>query len=543
MLLEAIPDDPFFARLQKQLPGILPDYLRNRRWFGGKAHTIRSISISEIVPIHGEKFSAYLVLVRVEYALARAQLYALPFVAALGQETSVSAADEPAESRLTLQGDGQEADYVLRDALSDGAFAEWLLSAVRRGARLRGGGGEVVMVPSPALPGLWSGDDAKLAPSVMKAEQSNTSVRYGDRFILKFYRRIEEGINLDQEIGSFLTEKVHFRHTPPLAGTVQYQRPNGPPATLAALQGYVRNQGDAWQFTLAALDQFLEHAADRLPPEPRKAESYRSMKRSVFVSLPPAAAELLGSYLGRVQLLGKRTGELHLALASDASDLDFAPEEFSADYRRRVAESMTDMAQNAFELLQTRLEILPASARAKADRLLGLKERLFSHLGAVRELKSLGLRTRIHGDYHLGQVLVTADDFAIIDFEGEPERPLAERRLKASPLRDVAGMLRSFHYAASSVGIHQGSTGPSHVDDQHARTRWLASWKDWVSAAFLQAYLQEANRAVFLPGNESDWADLLRVFSVEKAIYELSYELKNRPDWVEIPLDGLLEAL
>lgn len=527
------PDDPIAARLQRCLPALLPDYLRSQRWFGGKAHTIRSVSVAEAMPIYTGTPSAYVLLVPVEYAAAPTQVYALPLVLA-AREATTSPGEESGPG-LSLEPENHAPPYVLRDALHDRKFAGWLIEAIRDGITVRGSAGEIVAMPEDALKALWTANETA-EPSVMKGEQSNTSIRYGEQFILKFYRRIEEGVNLDQEIGRFLTGKARFNHTPPLVGAVEYHAANKPRSTLAILQGYVRNQGDAWQYTLQALGQFVERVSGRAAVPAQHASSSKE-------SLPPGARDLLGPYLSRVQLLGKRTAELHRALASDSHDPGFAPEDFSTEYRQSLAEGMMDLAANTLQLLRERLQSLPAASREKAKQLVARQERVFAPFRDIRQLKTLGRRTRIHGDYHLGQVLVTADDFAIIDFEGEPERPLAERRLKQSPLRDVAGMLRSFHYAASSGDRQESLKSDSACGPNGNAIGWLRMWKDWVSASFLQAYLHEAGEADFLPHDMEDVARLLKILSVEKAMYELAYELKNRPDWVEIPLDGLLELL
>jgi maltose alpha-D-glucosyltransferase / alpha-amylase len=535
MALNPMTGDPIPSRLQKDLPGVLPRYLQAQRWFGGKADAIRSVSIPEIIPVYAEGLSAYLLLLLVEYEAAPAQTYALPVV-----PVSVGQGDSPGEGAglsFTLDEGGPKA---LHDALRDRKFAEWLIEMIHQNQRIHGITGEIIGSPGRALSEPWSGREESLEPSVMGGEQSNTSVRYGHRFILKFYRRIEDGVNLDQEIGRFLTEKARFRHTPPLVGTIQYQQPDRPSATLAILQGYVRNQGDAWEYTLQALDQFVHDVTARPEAPSDEVISLRSLLQQ---TPDPLAWESLRTYLSRVQLLGRRTGELHLALTSEPNDPDFAPEPFSADYWRSVTETTADLAHQALRLLRERVQILPPASRQKAERILAEQERLFSRLREVSQLKSMGLRTRIHGDYHLGQVLVTDDDLAIIDFEGEPERPLAERRQKVSALRDVAGMLRSFQYAASSVRIqHRLESDPS-AEAQRRIVRWLRQWIKWVSTAFLQEYLRQTAGSGFLPKDKSDLSNLLEFFLLEKAVYELGYELKNRPGWVEIPLDGLLDLL
>lgn len=540
-MLNHTAHDALPARIQRRLPAVLPNYLGAQRWFGGKAHIIRSVAVPEVVPVYIEDSSVYLVLVSVEYSSAPTQLYVLPLVA-VSRPEAVAASGEAARAGMVLEQEDQQPTCILRDALYERSFSLWLIESIRRRDQLPGINGKVLAKPGTALAPLWSREQGTLEPSVMKGEQSNTSVRYGNTFILKFYRRIQEGVNPDLEVGSFLTEKAYFKYTPPLAGALQYEQSSRPSTTLAVLQGYVHNLGDAWRYTLNALDAFLASVARQPSAAPSDEPAHPGHLRQWASQSPSARAqELLGPYLRRVQLLGRRTGELHLALASGSGDPAFTAEPFSAEDRRSLADTMADLADNTLHLLQERLALLPPASRQKAHRVISARPGLFSQLGEVSRLQTLGMRTRIHGDYHLGQVLVTEDDFAIIDFEGEPERPLSERRLKHSPLRDVAGMLRSFQYAASSVRIERGVKSDSHAQDAQRALYWLRLWTEWVSAAFLQAYLHQAAEGRILPEGKQDLFSLLEAFLLEKTIYELAYELKNRPDWVEIPLDGLLE--
>jgi maltose alpha-D-glucosyltransferase/alpha-amylase len=536
-------EDPLLPRIQQHLPGVLPAYLRDQRWFGGKAHKIQSVAISEVVPVQFDHSSAYLLLVAVEYESAPIQLYVLPLIPVSADEEIPTAPGERTRAGLIVAQEEGEPAFFFRDALYDRNFSRWLIESIRRGNSFQGIKGEMIAVPADAIRALWSGDKAPPEASVMKGEQSNTSLRYGDAFILKFYRRIEEGMNPELEIGRFLTDKADFKYTPPFAGAVHYDQKERPSATLAVLQGYVPNLGDAWRFTLDALGSFLEHVGGQPDAHMEVDTRPGRLQQWAYHPLEARSLKLLGPYLSRVQLLGRRTGELHSALASETGDPAFVPEEYPADYRQSTAASVAALAESSLMILQERLEMLPAESRHKASRVLSARQRLFSRLDEVSHLRTLGLRTRIHGDYHLGQVLVTEHDFAIIDFEGEPERPLADRRLKRSPLRDVAGMLRSFHYAASSVRIQRGVRSDSAGKEEPATSYWLHQWTEWVSAAFLQAYLAQVADSRLLPADNRDLFVLLQLFLLEKAMYELAYELKNRPDWVEIPLDGVLDLL
>jgi maltose alpha-D-glucosyltransferase/alpha-amylase len=254
---------------------------------------------------------------------------------------------------------------------------------------------------------------------------------------------------------------------------------------------------------------------------------------------------MIGPYLESVRLLGERSAEMHIALASDPADPLFAPEPFSTLYQRSIYQSMRSSAIQSLHLLRQRLKHLPETAATEARQVLGLEDEIFRRFHRLLQHKMTTMRTRYHGDFHLGQVLYTGKDFVIIDFEGEPGRPLSERQIKRSPLRDVAGMLRSFHYAAYAALFDQINKG---LGDSHTRAAaslepWLQLWQVWVSATFLKAYLAKAGQHAFIPPNRTDLQILLDAFVLEKAVYEIRYELNNRPDWIHIPLRGVVQLL
>ncbi len=527
--------------LQKRLPAALPDFLPAQRWFGGKAQVICSVSVTDIIPAASGDLTAYVAMARVSYSSGQDHHYAL---ALLPSPWRLEGGEQSSHTPgFALEGETGEPRYLICDALHDRAVARLLIEIIRRGSTLSGTHGEMIASPGRALASLWKTGQDVPEPSVMKGEQSNTSVRYGEQFILKFYRRIEEGVNLDLEMGSFLTEKAEFKYTAPLAGSIEYRRAGRPSATLAILQGYVHNQGDAWQYTLEAVGRFLHAAANRPAGDALGAHLELSQLPDSPPLIPSWAEPSLRAYLESIQLLGKRTAELHLALISKPNEPDFAPESFSPAYRQSLSESMIHTGEENLQLLRERRDALPSSSAGRAQKVLERREPILSQFRKLKDTETAAMRTRLHGDYHLGQVLVAGSDFAIIDFEGEPERPLAERRIKRSPLHDVAGMLRSFHYAAKAALRRQQGEASGKLGEQEDLEFWSTVWRHWASAAFLQAYCREAAGACFLPEPRDDVSNLLRVFMLEKALYELGYELKNRPDWAEIPLDGILDLV
>ncbi len=365
---------------------------------------------------------------------------------------------------------------------------------------------------------------------------------FGDRLIMKLYRRLEPGTNPDLEIGRFLTERG-FPNTPAVAGALEYRRPGGEGATLASLQQYVVNEGDFWEFTLDELGSFLERAAAASSaPEAGPVSAAALLQRA---AAPPSEAARLsiGSYLDRVGLLGTRTGELHRVLASEPNDPAFAPEPFSALYQRSLYQSIRSTVGLSLRLLAQLRSSLPEGSAADSELALGLEPRIEERLGALLGRRLGGMRIRHHGDFHAGQVLFTGRDFVIIDFEGEPGRPLGERRLKRTALTDVAGMIRSFHYAANVSLRRSLEAGAIRPEDAAGLDHWANFWYGEVSAAFLAGYRAAVDGAEFLPRDPAEWAILLDALLFQKAFYELDYELNNRPDWVSIPLRGIVDLV
>lgn len=313
--------------------------------------------------------------------------------------------------------------------------------------------------------------------------------------------------------------------------------------TMGVLHAYVPSQGDAWQYTLDSIGDYIEHVVTsgwvELPVALNRNGNLAALSEE---ELPQEAYETIGAYLQTAQLLGQRTAELHFVLSSGMSSA-FLPIPFTQLYQRSLYQSMRSMANQTMQLLRKRLPSLDEDVREEARAVLNCQQEILATFRLITGRKLTGMRTRTHGDYHLGQVLHTGKDFIIIDFEGEPERALSERRIKRSPLRDVSGMLRSFQYAAHAALLAQLDRGIVRREDLPMIQTWVDAWHRWVSVAFLQGYRQTAEGAVFMPKSTEEFQILLRVYSLEKAVYEVGYELNNRPSWVRVPLKGIAYLL
>ena len=530
---------------RRALEAVLPGFLRARRWFGGKGRSIDYAEIVDVIPVTNTLPKAYITLVQVVYTEGDPETYVLPITFAAEEAAAAVLEREPRAVIARLE--APSGTGTLYTALAEENFAAALLDAVEKRRRFRGKEGKVLALPAREFRRVRGLEEPSLKSSIMRVEQSNTSIVYGDRLILKLFRHLQEGTNPDVEISAFLSERTSFTNFPPLAGTLVYRRGHGEPMSLGILQAFVPNQGDAWQYTLDALDQYFEQVAARAtPPDDLSTPAPGTPPHALIEgSLPPLSHELVGSYMEKARLLGQRTAELHLALASESQDPSFVPEAFSVLYQRSIYQTMRNVAAQAFQLLRKNLRTLPEPVRGLGSQVLGLEGEVTKRFRCVIERKVIAMRTRIHGDYHLGQVLNTGKDFVIIDFEGEPSRSISDRRIKRSPLRDVACMLRSFHYASFMALFKQtvGGVQGAQPDDISALEPWARRWYSWVSAAFLKSYMELVGSAAFVPRSVEDMDVLLRAYLLEKALYEVTYELNNRPDWVRIPLHAIPQLL
>ncbi|MDQ6809007.1 MAG: putative maltokinase, partial [Verrucomicrobiota bacterium] len=387
--------------------------------------------------------------------------------------------------------------------------------------RFAGRHGELIGAPGSSL----SAENSIPTSHVLSAEQSNSSILYENKYFLKLYRKLEDGVNPDVEVTRFLTERSSFTHVPAFAGAIEYRRAKAEPTVVCLLQSAIVSEGDAWALTLDSVSRFYERVLAR------KADLQNQTSTPA-----PLLKDLIGGvYPERARLLGKRTGEMHLALAADSADRMFAPEPFNTMAQRSVYQNMRASLRRAFALLEKKLPDLPEHFRREASEVLAAEKQILAQQQKLLDRISGAAKIRIHGDYHLGQVLYTGKDFVILDFEGEPARPLSERKLKRSALRDVTGMMRSFQYAAYSA-LWQPAM---RTEDVPFLERWADLWYRSMSAAFLKSYLKATRGASFIPKAAEDLEVMLEAYLLDKAVYEIGYELNNRPDWVVIPIRGI----
>ena len=496
----------------------LPRFIAGQRWYAVKGEPVRRVALGDCAEWSEGRASWLVALFSAESERGDAQRYFLPLTLAWENDT------EERSQRLlpvTVAKVRQQSQVgVMGDAFADPAFCRALVAAIGSHRELRCAQGTIRFSPTYAFAALVGQGLAEVPVRVPRALGSNTTVTLGERLFLKGYRRLYAGVNPEAEVGCFLTEVAQFPHCVPVAGTVNYTDADGATTTLALLQSYVDNQGDGWSYTLDYLERcFEQHGTGSEPPG------------------PPAEAH--GGYLALTRTLGRRTGELHAALAIRTGDPAFDPEPVGPQDLAAWSERVCEEAKATLAQLERRRGALAEAACGDADALLARRGDVLARIAACLPGSVPLVKTRHHGDYHLGQVLLKQNDFVIIDFEGEPSRPLAERRCKHSALRDVAGMLRSFDYAMHAALFRVTAERP--MDRAQLETRGN-EWRIETQRVFLEAY-QEVACASKLCVSWDDVRGLLELFVLEKALYELRYELDNRPDWVRIPLRGILDLL
>jgi len=491
----------------------LPGFVATQRWYAAKGHPIARVTMADHAMLESGPTTWLMALFNVDSG-AEQTTYSMPLTLAW---------EDGGEERLkamlpaTIAKVRQQANVgVLADAYADEAFSRALLESMAAGRELACTEGVIRFTATRAFAELAAGGELSVTPN--RAQSTNTTVALGQRLFLKGYRRLRPGVNPEMEMGRFLTDVAHFPASVPLAGAVEYCAADGTPMTLALLQAFVEHQGDAWTYTVDYLERFLEERLTASGPPPE---------------------DVHGAYLALMNTLGVRTAELHRALAMPSGDPAFEPEQ--AQPRDLEAWKKTALSEFASTLaqLERRRSELGETARADADTLLASRQEVERLIEASAPTQVQALKTRLHGDYHLGQVLLRSNDFVIIDFEGEPARPLDERRAKHSPLRDVAGMLRSFNYARHSALARAAEKRREDYDRLEPPAK---HWEQETRRVFLQAYDVSAREGLLYSSFE-EASRLLRLFELEKAFYELRYELGNRPDWVGIPLQGILALM
>ncbi len=526
-------------RAQSAIEKHLPHYLAGCRWFGGKSRTIRKINVSEciILPIKNEMGA--ILIIEVSYNEGLDELYQLP-VSFIVEGLSAFLMNQHQQSVMFPVNVGGEVGY-LYDGMYSAPFRSYLFTLMAKNKKAKEDGGKLLGRSVSSVKHFMQSQKEGVSSRVLTAEQSNTSVVYDKQYFFKIYRKIEHVTNPDVEVTRYLSETADFEHIPAYAGELALTDSKKQELTLGMMLTLVENQGDAWEYMNDVIDRYYERVS--LGQEGQAIPNLRGtfVKPVEYDKAPDIIQSLIGGAPAeRASLLGIRTAEMHIALAAYPEVKDFEPEAFSLHYQRSLYSSLQTLVRTTYQSLDRGIKNLPDTFADTAQEVQGIKKEVLQRFKQIYAHKIDALKIRTHGDYHLGQVLFTGRDFVILDFEGEPARAYSERRLKRSPLRDVAGMLRSFHYAAYGSLFSRETYLQGNADYLE---EWAEQWNHYMSGFYLKSYLETASQHDFIPSEQEDFNILIQTFLLEKAIYELNYELNNRPKWSIIPMKGILYVM
>jgi maltose alpha-D-glucosyltransferase/alpha-amylase len=506
---------------------VLQTFMRKCRWFGGKAKVITKVNVAKVIPLKIEGITYYFTIVEVSYAQRLPELYFIP-LSFVSVDAVVDKVEYTAQSVL-CRADIQGKSGFIIDASYDRTFRDFLFISMEKNHRVKSEDGVLEFNASVfAKIDIKKGVESK----ILKSDQSNTAIIYNDKYFFKFYRRVEMEINPELEMMRFLSEHTSFTNSPRYSGSVEFKDATGKVLVFGLMQEKVENQGDARGMALDSVGRFFERVMTKAKNE--KLPKLVNKPAIRFEESPEIIQEFIGrGFYERVVRLGQRTAEMHLALASDAADPAFTPETFTANYQRAMYSSLRKLVRDRLNLLENSMHKLDADTQVLGKKILSMEKTILECFKEVYEVRIEAIKTRIHGDFHLGQVLFTGKDFFMIDFEGEPGFSFSERRLKKNPFKDVAGMMRSFHYAAFGKILINENYRDRDLEFLEA---WADQWQHYVSRYYLGAYMERmglGNKLTY------EYDMLVRTFLIEKAVYELGYELNGRPEWTKIPLRGI----
>lgn len=515
-------DDKEFVKVFSS--DILENYIINKRWYGGKASTLKYIEVVDFFRISSKTNTYFGVLLEVNFKEAFYQHYFMPIAFMLEEELDTNTIIAPVKMN------GRSGFLV--DALHQEDFKKLLFDKIVNAKE-----------KSDSIVTFHKGEKLEekeyISSKFMGVEQSNTSIIYNNTLVLKIFRRIYISMNPDYEISRFLTERMDFKNSPAYMGSISVVLHDGN-ITLGLMQELVPNQGDAWQFMLDEVDtifQNLKHKKINIS----KLPDIELFKRLKINEVPHEIIDWAGlSIFMRIQKLATRTAEMHIALGSDVHETAFTPTTYNGDYTVWLKNRLTYQFQNRLNILENNLHKLEGLALELANQFLDHKKEIRKLFLDFDWTKMKSERIRIHGDYHLGQVLVNGDDFYILDFEGEPESTIRDRKVKQPPLKDVAGMFRSFHYAIYATIFNNKEKYPFELEELFKAGEIL--FKYFVGV-FLQTYTDVAQGENLNIGYRKEIDFLLKYCLLEKAIYELGYELNSRPRWAVIPLTGIFSIM
>ncbi|MEX1012930.1 MAG: putative maltokinase, partial [Waddliaceae bacterium] len=516
------------------LNDILPVFLKKSRWFRSKAEQIKTIQIQDLIPLS----SSYLVIFEVIFLKESVESYVLP-ISFVSMDEAYGLAEKLPQSiicKVILE----EKKGVLIDAIYDENFRKTLVDYLINRKKRKTKFGTLSATSTSKMIKVFKEKEPILS-KVVAVEQTNSSIIFDDILFLKLFRKIEPGISPDQELVLHLSEKGRYPHVPNYAGGLQWDTNNNEQFTLALMQEHVKNEGELWIYLIDSIKRYYDDISSKLKELPKNLLEAPSLLD--FQEIPEIFQGLIGwMVLDKVTLLGRLTAEMHIGLASGSKDSAMSPENFTIFYQKSLYQAFRGQIKKGFSLLKSHSLKFSDEVKGLSDEVLEQESLLLKNIAPIADHKISSLKIRIHGDFHLGQVLVSGNTLTIIDFEGEPAIPLTERKLKRSPIQDVAGMIRSFYYV-SSVALEQYRQ--THVDQTGALSTAANLWFRYVAQAYLKSYLEVIDQQPMnlVPKDKVSLKILLNACLINKAVYEMNYELQNRPGWIKIPLNGLLDLV
>jgi len=522
---------------KKQLEDkIIPFYIKGCRWFGSRSRKIRRVLIDSFSRIKIGKTYIHLCLLKINYLQGSSEFYLLPMSFAQDEKERQLRSEYPEAVIADIE--LPEAGGVLFDSVYDPLFHNFIDSFLSRKRRLRGTGCEIYSYPCKNYRKISNARDQ--VSTVLTGQHNDSAVIVGNRLFLKIFRNVEEGINSESEICRYLTEK-NFANSPVFGGTIDLVRPNGSSFTLVIAESFCEHEEDMWKYSLGSIEQYFDQMLSEgiLPQELVKEPPNLFMGA---VDIPGRLKNYIGDfYLEMVALLGARTAEMHSILVSpEKTDPSFKVEPFSKLYQRSIYQNSRGMLKKTFHILREKKELLPEGTQKIAAEVLELEKYILERFRYITTEKIDSARFRIHGNMHLGQVLFTGKDFIFIEFEDEPGKTMGERRLKRSPFMDVAGMVKSFHYAVQTVFSRKVSLRP---ESEEVLTPWSDIWYYTVSSIYIKSYLEKSRNMIYMPGDSGKTKLLIEHFLIEKAVYDLGQELERDPVHASEALKGLLGML
>jgi maltose alpha-D-glucosyltransferase/alpha-amylase len=510
---------------------VLPEYLQKCRWFGAKNSKVRRFNAEVVIPLEDGAERFYMIIIEVIYETANTE----NFLLVLGKCQNDSKYPDAAKI-ATLDENGSE--FLLIDALYYKRFRDYLFAKMISESSIDHDEGALNFSKGKILANRPNDESA---PSViLNAEQSNTTIVFDDAYYLKIYRKLFRDANPDYELTYFLSEQAGFENCPKFAGSITWNRSKSYQVTIGLMQGKIENQGDAWTYMLGQVKKFYQQLESN-EIAPSSLESVSLYKPKDPGQLSDHFKEAIGyDTIERIRKLAIRTAEMHLALYQEKYTQRFIPKSFNNDYRAWLLNRFIHHLDQRFFLMESNMHKFEGEALNYASEFLKYKPQIKDKILNFHSDDLNSMRIRIHGDYHLGQVILTEDDFYILDFEGEPEATIRDRKVKQPPMKDVAGMFRSFHYSIYATIFDENNPSNFTKEEQfEAGEKYYAA----LVSIFMNEYISIAYEQGLDIGYHHEIDFLLRYHILEKAIYELGYEINSRPDWVIIPLKGVLEII